>query len=75
MEEVRLAGLATDARINERLIARGLAPMKGPILTAVLKEALGQSVSSQEALRQWKAERLTRDRRIRAVLSRYAGAA
>jgi hypothetical protein len=75
MDDVRLAGLATDARINERLVARGLAPMKGPVLTAVLKEALGQSIPSQEALRQWKPDRLTTDRRVRAVLTRYAGAA
>jgi hypothetical protein len=75
MDELRLTGLATDARINERLIARGLDPMKGPILSQVLQEALGEKISSSEALRQWKPERLTADRRVRAVLRRYAGAA
>jgi hypothetical protein len=75
MDDTRLSGLATDARINERLIARGLDPMKGPILTQILHEALGEAVPSHEALRLWKSERLTRDRRVRAVLSRYAGAA
>jgi hypothetical protein len=75
MDDSRLSGLATDARINERLIARGLDPMKGPVLTQVLREALGECVPSHEALRLWKPERLTRDRRVRAVLSRYSGAA
>jgi hypothetical protein len=42
MDDSRLSGLATDARINERLIARGLDPMKGPVLTQVLREALGE---------------------------------
>ena len=75
MDESRLAGLATDARINERLIARGLDPMKGPVLSQILHEALGEQVPSDEALRLWKPERLTADRRVRAVLRRYAGAA
>lgn len=73
MDESHLAGLATDARINERLIARGLDPMKGPVLSQVLKEALGQSLPSHEALRLWKPERMTADQRVRTVLSRYAG--
>jgi hypothetical protein len=75
MDDSRLAGLATDARINERLIARGLDPMKGPVLSQILHEALGERLASQEALRLWKPERLTTDRRVRAVLRRYAGAA
>jgi hypothetical protein len=75
MEDTRLTGLATDARINERLIARGLDPMKGPVLSQILHEALGRTVPSQEALRIWNAERLTTDRRVRAVLRRYAASA
>jgi hypothetical protein len=75
MDEQRLNGLATDARINERLIARGLDPMRGPVLSKILQEALGQHVPSHEALRLWKAERLITDTRVRAVLRRYAGAA
>ncbi len=74
MDESHLTGLATDARINERLIARGLDPMKGPILSQVLEEALGQSLPSHEALRQWKPERMTADQRVREVLRRYASA-
>ena len=75
MEDASLAGLATDARINERLIARGMDPMKGPILSQILHEALGEPISSHEALRAWKPERLTADRRVRAVLRRYAASA
>ncbi len=75
MDESHLTGLATDARINERLIARGLDPMKGPVLSQILEEALGQSLPSHEALRLWKPERMTTDQRVRAVLCRYAGVA
>ena len=75
MDDVSLADLATDARINERLIARGMDPMKGPVLSQILHEALGETFSSHDALRIWKPERLTADRRVRAVLSRYAAAA
>jgi hypothetical protein len=75
MEDERLAGLATDARINERLIARGLDPMQGPVLSRILHEALGELISSHDALRMWKPDRLTADRRVRAVLRRYAAGA
>lgn len=74
MSDAALADLATDARINERLIARGMDPMKGPILSHILHEAFGEHISSQEALRVWKPERLTADQRVRAVLRRYAAA-
>lgn len=63
--------LATDARINERLIARGMDPMRGPCLADVLQEAIGERLSSREALKLWDPERLARDPRVRAVLSRY----
>jgi hypothetical protein len=72
MNDAHLADLATDARINERLIARGMDPMKGPVLSQILHEALGETISSHEALRTWKSDRMTADRRVRAVLSRYA---
>jgi hypothetical protein len=75
MTDAHLADLATDARINERLIARGMDPMKGPVLSQILKEALGEHLPSHEALRLWKPERLTADQRVRAVLSRYATSA
>lgn len=74
MNEVHLANLATDARINERLIARGMDPMKGPVLSQILQEAFGECLPSHEALRLWKPERLTADQRVRAVLTRYAAA-
>ncbi len=63
--------LATDARINERLIARGMAPMEGPVLGAILQEATGEVVPSREALRTWDPERLARDPRVAAVLRRH----
>lgn len=63
--------LATDARINERLIARGMDPMRGPCLADVLQEAIGERLSSRDALKLWDPERLARDPRVRAVLSRY----
>ena len=63
--------LATDARINERLIARGMDPMRGPRLADVLHEAIGEKLSSRDALKLWDPERLAGDPRVRAVLSRY----
>lgn len=63
--------LATDARINERLIARGMDPMRGPCLADVLQEAIGERLTSKDALRLWDPERLASDPRVRAVLSRY----
>lgn len=63
--------LATDARINERLIARGMDPMRGPCLADVLHEAIGEKLSSRDALKLWDPERLAGDPRVRAVLSRY----
>jgi hypothetical protein len=74
MDDRTIADLAVDARINERLIARGMDPMRGPVLSQVLREATGEEMSSWDALRAWKPERLASDRRIRAVLSRYAEA-
>ena len=66
-----LVVLATDARINERLIARGMAPMNGPVLGAILHEATGESLPSREALRVWNPERMARDPRVAAVLRRH----
>ena len=51
MQDRALVVLATDARINERLIARGMAPMEGPSLGAILREATGESLAPKEALR------------------------
>jgi hypothetical protein len=75
MPERTIVVLATDARINERLIARGMDPMRGPCLADVLHEATGERLSSRDALRLWNSERLVGDARVRAVLSRYATAA
>ncbi|HPG23781.1 MAG TPA: hypothetical protein PLH75_13420 [Amaricoccus sp.] len=75
MQDRALVVLATDARINERLIARGMAPMEGPSLGAILREATGESLASKEALRLWGADRLVRDPRVAAVLRRHVGAA
>ncbi|CAN5663407.1 hypothetical protein BH23PSE1_BH23PSE1_14960 [soil metagenome] len=72
MDDRTIAGLATDARINERLVARGMDPMRGPVLSQLLREATGESLTSREALRLWNADRLAADRRVRAVLSRMA---
>jgi hypothetical protein len=71
MQDRTIVVLATDARINERLIARGMDPMRGPCLAEVLQEAIGETLSSKEALRLWNPERLAGDPRVRAVLSRY----
>ena len=64
--------LATDARINERLVARGMEPMQGPRLTEVLHEATGVRMSSKDVLRDWQPDRLAGDPRVRAVLRRYS---
>jgi hypothetical protein len=72
MQDRTLVVLATDARINERLIARGMAPMEGPCLADVLRTATGEEISSADALRLWQPERLARDPRVRAVLMKYA---
>jgi hypothetical protein len=75
MQDRTLVVLATDARINERLIARGMEPMEGPCLTDVLRTATGETWSSHDALRAWQPERLARDPRVRAVLMKYARSA
>ena len=71
MQDRTIVVLATDARINERLIARGMDPMRGPCLADVLQEAIGERLTSRDALRLWDPDRLARDPRVRAVLSRY----
>jgi len=71
MDERAAIVLATDARINERLVARGMEPMSGPRLTNILREATGESLSSQDALRHWRPERLARDPRVREALMKY----
>lgn len=71
MQDRTIVVLATDARINERLIARGMDPMRGPCLAEVVLEATGERLSSKDALRLWDPERLARDPRVREVLSRY----
>lgn len=72
MQNRTIVVLATDARINERLIARGMDPMRGPCLADILHEATGERLSSKEALKLWNPERLAGDPRVRAVLSRFA---
>jgi hypothetical protein len=72
MQDRTIVVLATDARINERLIARGMDPMRGPCLADILHEATGERLSSKEALKLWNPERLAGDPRVRAVLSRFA---
>jgi hypothetical protein len=72
MQDRTIVVLATDARINERLIARGMDPMRGPCLADVLHEATGERLSSREALRLWDPDRLVKDPRVSAVLRRYA---
>ena len=71
MQDRTIVVLATDARINERLIARGMDPMRGPCLADILHEATGERLSSKEALRLWNPERLAGDPRVRAVLHRF----
>ena len=71
MQDRTIVVLATDARINERLIARGMDPMRGPCLADILHEATGERLSSKEALRLWNPERLAGDPRVRAVLNRF----
>ncbi|MBB5220931.1 hypothetical protein HNP73_000852 [Amaricoccus macauensis] len=70
-QDRKIVVLATDARINERLIARGMDPMRGPCLADVLHEAIGERLTSKDALRLWDPDRLAGDPRVRAVLSRY----
>ena len=60
MQDQTVLVLATDARINERLIARGMDPMDGPCLAEVIHEATGERLTSKEALRLWGRERLAR---------------
>ena len=74
MSDRAIVVFATDARINERLVARGMEPMPGPRLTHILQEATGQTLSSQEALREWQPDRLALDPRVRAVIERYVSA-
>ena len=45
MQDRTIVVLATDARINERLIARGMDPMRGPCLAEVLHEATGERLT------------------------------
>jgi hypothetical protein len=71
MDERAIVVFATDARINERLVARGMDPMEGPRLTDILHEATGEILSSKEALRLWQPDRLAQDPRVRRVLQRY----
>ena len=71
MQNRTIVVLATDARINERLIARGMDPMRGPCLADILHEATGERLSSKEALKLWDPERLAGDPRVRAVLNRF----
>lgn len=75
MNERAIVVFATDARINERLVARGMDPMEGPCLTEIVHEATGEKLSSKDALKQWCAERLVGDPRVRAVLERRLAAA
>jgi hypothetical protein len=74
MTDRKLYVLATDARINERLVARGMDPMDGPVLGAVLREATGETLAPREALRLWGPDRLAGDPRVAAVLRRHAEA-
>ena len=71
MQDRTLVVVATDARINERLVARGMDPMDGPRLTDVLLEATGLQLSSRDALRDWNPDRLAGDPRVRPILERY----
>lgn len=75
MQDRTLVIIATDARINERLVARGMDPMHGPRLTQILHEATGEEWTSRDALRAWQPERLAQDPRIREVLMRHAATA
>ena len=73
MQDRTIVVLATDARINERLIAQGMEPMSGPCLADVLQEATGERLTSRDALRLWNPDRLAGDPRVSAVLRRYVG--
>jgi hypothetical protein len=74
MEDRAIVVFATDARINERLVARGMDPMEGPRLTEILHEATGERLTPKEALRLWQPDRLVRDPRVRRVLQKYVRA-
>lgn len=74
MNERAIVVFATDARINERLVARGMDPMEGPRLTDILHEATGERLTSRDALRLWQPARLVQDPRVRAVLERRMAA-
>jgi hypothetical protein len=74
MNERAIVVFATDVRINERLVARGMDPMEGPRLTEIVHEATGEKLSSRDALRLWCADRLVEDPRVRAVLERRLAA-
>lgn len=74
MTDRAIVVFATDARINERLVARGMEPMPGPRLTEILHEATGETLTSRDALRDWRPDRLVHDPRVRAVLERYVSA-
>jgi len=71
MQDRMLVVLATDARINERLIARGMEPMEGPCLTDLIRAATGENLSSRDALRLWQPDRLAEDPRVRQELMRF----
>ena len=74
MNERAIVVFATDARINERLVARGMDPMEGPRLTEIVQEATGEALSPKEALKLWQPDRLVQDPRVRAVLKRRLAA-
>ncbi len=75
MPDRAIVVFATDARINERLVARGMEPMNGPRLTDILAEATGEKLSSKEALRLWQPDRMAGDPRVRAVIEKYVATA
>ncbi|MEM8570877.1 MAG: hypothetical protein AAGG56_08190 [Pseudomonadota bacterium] len=74
MNERAIVVYATDARINERLVARGMDPMEGPRLIDIVQEATGEKLTSRDALRLWRPDRLVEDPRVRAVLERHLAA-
>lgn len=75
MPDRAIVVFATDARINERLVARGMDPMSGPRLTDILAEATGEKLSSRDALRLWQPDRMAGDPRVRAVIQKYVATA
>jgi len=46
--------------------------MRGPCLAEVLHEAIGERLTSKDALRLWDPDRLAGDPRVREGLKRYA---